>query len=70
LMSTGQSIAVQGFSENLSVLFMLLVYSILLWLDLSLPLIIIGFGTTVFLAMLLIMYQNFGVKPLVIIAPK
>jgi len=70
LMSTGQSIAVQGFSENVSVLFMLLVYSILLWLDLSLPLIIIGFGTTVFLAMLLIMYQNFGVKPLVIIAPK
>ena len=70
LMSTGQSIAVQGFSENLSVLFMLLVYSILLWLDLSLPLIIIGFGTTVFLAMLLIMYQNFGAKPLVIIAPK
>jgi len=70
LMSTGQSIAVQGFSENLSVLFMLLVYSILLWLDLSLPLIIIGFGTTVFLAMLLIMYQNFGVKPLVIITPK
>jgi len=70
LMSTGQSIAVQGFSENVSVLFMLLVYSILLWLDLSLPLIIIGFGTTVFLAMLLIMYQNFGLKPLVIIAPK
>jgi MFS family permease len=62
LMSTGQSIAVQGFSENLSVLFMLLIYSILLWLDLSLPLIIIGFGATVFLAMLLIMYQNFSPK--------
>lgn len=62
LMSTGQSIAVQGFSENLSVLFMLLIYSILLWLDLSLPLIIIGFGATVFLAMLLIMYQNFRPK--------
>ena len=60
LMPTGQSIAVQGFSENLAVLFMLLVYSILLWLDLSLPVIIIGFGTTVFLAMLLIMYQHFS----------
>jgi hypothetical protein len=60
LMATGQSIAVQGFSENLAVLFMLLVYSILLWLNLSLPLIIIGFGTTVFLAMVLIMYQHFG----------
>lgn len=62
LMATGQSIAVQGFSENLAVLFMLLVYSILLWLNLSLPLIIIGFGTTVFLAMVLIMYQHFGAK--------
>ena len=59
LMSTGQSIAVQGFSENLAVLFMLLVYSILLWLNLSLPDIIIGFGVTVFIAMLLIMYQHF-----------
>jgi len=59
LMSTGQSIAVQGFSENLAVLFMLLIYSILLWLDLSLPFIIIGFGATVFLAMLVIMYQHF-----------
>jgi hypothetical protein len=59
LMATGQSIAVQGFSENLAVLFMLLVYSILLWLNLSLPLIIIGFGTTVFLVMVLIMYQHF-----------
>jgi hypothetical protein len=62
LMATGQSIAVQGFSENLAVLFMLLVYSILLWINISLPLIIIGFGATVFLAMLLIMYQYFGSK--------
>jgi len=62
LMATGQSIAVQGFSENLAVLFMLLVYSILLWVNISLPLIIIGFGATVFLAMMLIMYQYFGPK--------
>lgn len=62
LMATGQSIAVQGFSENLAVLFMLLVYSILLWTNISLPLIIIGFGATVFLAMVLIMYQYFGPK--------
>jgi len=60
LMSTGQSIAVQGFSENLAVLFMLLIYSLLLWLDLSLPIIIIGFGATVFLVVLLIMYQYFA----------
>ncbi len=62
LMATGQSIAVQGFSENLAVLFMLLVYSILLWINISLPLIIIGFGGAVFLAMVLIMYQYFGSK--------
>lgn len=62
LMATGQSIAVQGFSENLAVLFMLLVYSILLWVNISLPLIIIGFGATVFLAMALIVYQYFGSK--------
>ena len=62
LMATGQSIAVQGFSENLSVLFMLLIYSILLWINISLPLIIIGFGVTVFLAMVLIMYRYFGSK--------
>jgi len=58
LMSTGQSIAVQGFSENLSILFMLLIYAILLWLNLSLTLIILGFGLSVFFAMLLIMYGN------------
>jgi hypothetical protein len=62
LMATGQSIAVQGFSENLAMLFMLLVYSILLWINISLPLIIVGFGVTVFLAMVLIMYQHFGNK--------
>ena len=58
LMSTGQSIAVQGFSENFSVLFMLLIYAILLWLNLSLTLIILGFGLSVFFVMLLIMYSN------------
>jgi len=62
LMATGQSIAVQGFSENLAVLFMLFIYSVLLWVNMSLPLIIIGFGATVFIAMALIMYQYFGSK--------
>jgi hypothetical protein len=62
LMATGQSIAVQGFSENLAVLFMLLVYSILLWVNISLPFIIVGFGGAVFLVMVLIAYQYFGPK--------
>jgi MFS transporter, LPLT family, lysophospholipid transporter len=62
LMATGQSIAVQGFSENLAVLLMLFIYSVFLWVNMSLPLIIIGFGATVFIAMALIMYQYFGSK--------
>lgn len=62
LMATGQSIAVQGFSENLAVLFMLFVYAILLWVNMSLPSIIIGFGGAVFLAMVLIMYCYYGAR--------
>jgi MFS family permease len=59
LMSTGQSIAAQGFCENIAVLLMLLIYSALLWFDLSLPLIILGFGGSVTVLTLLIMYQYF-----------
>jgi hypothetical protein len=59
LMSTGQSIAAQGFCENIAVLLMLLIYSALLWFDVSLPLIILGFGGSVTVLTLLIMYQYF-----------
>lgn len=59
LMSTGQSIAAQGFSENISILLMLLVYASLLWFDVQLPLIILGFGGMVTLLTLLIMYRYY-----------
>jgi MFS family permease len=59
LMSTGQSIAAQGFCENIAVLLMLLIYSALLWFDVSLPLIILGFGGSVTVLTLLILYQHF-----------
>jgi len=38
---------------------MLLIYSALLWFDVSLPLIILGFGGSVTVLTLLIMYQYF-----------
>jgi len=47
LMSAGHSIAVQNFNENISVLMMLAMYSVLIWLDVPVPYVIIGFGLTV-----------------------
>lgn len=47
LMSAGHSIAVQNFNENISVLIMLLVYSGLIWLDIPIQFVIIGFGILV-----------------------
>ena len=47
LMSVGHSIAVQNFNENISVLLMLAMYAVLIWLDIPVPYVIIGFGLTV-----------------------
>ena len=47
LMSAGHSIAVQNFNENISVLAMLAIYSLLIWLDLPVQYVIIGFGLAV-----------------------
>ncbi|WP_114638556.1 lysophospholipid transporter LplT [Polynucleobacter necessarius] len=47
LMSAGHSIAVQNFNENISVLAMLAIYSLLIWLDLPVQYVIIGFGLVV-----------------------
>ena len=44
LMSAGHSIAVQNFNENISVLMMLLIYSGLIWLDVPIQAVVIGFG--------------------------
>jgi len=58
LMSAGHSIAVQNFNENISVLVMLLIYSLLIWLDLPVQIVIIGFGVTVSIIMWLVIKRH------------
>jgi hypothetical protein len=58
LMSAGHSIAVQNFNENISVLTMLLVYSLLIWLDVPIQYVIIGFGVTVSAIMWLVIKRH------------
>jgi LPLT family lysophospholipid transporter-like MFS transporter len=58
LMSAGHSIAVQNFNENISVLTMLLVYSMLIWLDVPIQYVIIGFGVTVSTIMWLVIKRH------------
>ncbi|OWF65710.1 lysophospholipid transporter LplT [Polynucleobacter hirudinilacicola] len=47
LMSAGHSIAVQNFNENISVLMMLAIYSLLIWFDVPIAYVITGFGLAV-----------------------
>ena len=58
LMSAGHSIAVQNFNENISVLMMLLIYSMLIWLDVPIQFVIIGFGVAVSLIMWLVIKRH------------
>ena len=58
LMSAGHSIAVQNFNENISVLTMLLVYSLLIWLDAPIQFVIIGFGVAVSVIMWLVIKRH------------
>jgi hypothetical protein len=58
LMSAGHSIAVQNFNENISVLGMLAMYSLLIWLDLPVQYVIIGFGLVVSLIMWLVIRRH------------
>ena len=58
LMSAGHSIAVQNFNENISVLMMLLTYSLLIWLDIPVQFVIIGFGLIVSLIMWLVIKRH------------
>jgi len=55
LLSAGHSIAVQNFNENLSVLAMLCIYSLLIWLNVPVTIVILIFGSCVCLLMLKIM---------------
>ena len=58
LMSAGHSIAVQNFNENISVLMMLLIYSGLIWLDVPIQYVIIGFGFFVSIVMWLVIKRH------------
>ena len=58
LMSAGHSIAVQNFNENISVLAMLAIYSLLIWLDLPVQYVIIGFGLVVSLIMWMVIQRH------------
>jgi MFS family permease len=56
LLSAGHSIAVQNFNEQLNILLMLGMYSLLLWLQLPINVIIVIFGLVVAVLMLCFMY--------------
>jgi MFS family permease len=58
LLSAGHSIAVQNFNEQLNILLMLAVYSLMLWLDLPINAIIVIFGTLVAALMLVFIRWN------------
>jgi MFS family permease len=58
LMSAGHSIAVQNFSENLSILMMLGLYALLVKLDLSISIVIVLFGSFVSCIMWLVMRRH------------
>ena len=55
LLSAGHSIAVQNFNENLSVLGMLCLYSLLIWLNVPVTIVILAFGSCVCIIMIYIM---------------
>ena len=55
LLSAGHSIAVQNFNEQINILVMVAVYTLLLWLKLPINLIIVLFGLIVFVLMLIFM---------------
>jgi MFS family permease len=58
LLSAGHSIAVQNFNEQLNILLMLGIYSLLLWLNIPINAIIILFGAMVSLLMLVFIRWN------------
>ncbi len=58
LLSAGHSIAIQNFNENLSVLCMLGIYSLLIWFDLPVQVVILLFGCFVIITMALVIYRH------------
>jgi MFS family permease len=62
LLSTGRSIAVQGFNENLNVLMMLAGYAALIALDVPIVPLMWGFGLLVAAAMALLIWREHGME--------
>jgi len=58
LMSAGRSIAIQNFNENLSVLFMLGLYSFLIKFDVQVNTVILMFGGFVMASMTLVILRH------------
>ena len=58
LLSAGHSIAIQNFNENLSVLFMLGLYALLISLNLPVQAVILMFGCFVIITMALVIYRH------------
>ena len=58
LLSAGHSIAVQNFNEQLNILLMVAMYTLLLWADLSIDVIIWLFGAIVALLMIVMLRWN------------
>jgi acyl-CoA synthetase (AMP-forming)/AMP-acid ligase II len=58
LLSAGHSIAVQNFNEQLNILLMVAIYTVLLWLNLSISIIIAIFGVLVAGMMLVLIRWN------------
>ncbi|MBB5216728.1 lysophospholipid transporter LplT [Parapusillimonas granuli] len=58
LLSAGHSIAVQNFNEQLNILLMLAIYSLMLWLNLPINVIIVIFGLLVATLMLIFIRWN------------
>jgi lipid-A-disaccharide synthase-like uncharacterized protein len=58
LMSAGHSISVQNFNENLSILLMMALYTLMVKYGLNINVIIIAFGAFVSIATLLVMKKH------------
>ena len=58
LMSAGNSIAVQNFNENLSILAMLMLYALMIKMDMNINVVIILFGLFVASTMTLVMFKH------------
>ena len=66
LLSAGHSIAVQNFNEQLNILLMVAMYTLLLWMDIHINTIIVIFGVIIAVLMLVFMrwsYRNLAADP-------